>query len=139
MLMISLTNNPRACNALHQGAIARLRSKRYLPTNRDKSMIASLPSDFPIAYWCCLLEQCDLSVDIVCPFRQNPKLSAWAAMEGDFHFGLTPIAPPGSAMLMQLKPDARKTFGLNAKKSLVHRALPQPLSCVSRHVTIDKG
>ena len=41
-----------------------------------KSMIASLPPDFPIAYWCRLLEQCDLSVNIVRPFCQNPKLSA---------------------------------------------------------------
>ena len=38
-------------------------------------------------------------------------------MEGNVDFDLTPIAPPGLAMLMQVKPDARKTFGLNAKKA----------------------
>jgi hypothetical protein len=82
-----------------------------------KSMTASLPSSFPISYWCRLLEQCDLSVNTVCPRRLNPKLSAWTAMEGEFHFESTPLAPPGSQMLMQVKPGNRHTFGLNAKKA----------------------
>ena len=59
-----------------------------------KSTIASLPPGFPFANWCRLLEQVKLSVNIVRPFRQNPKLSAWAGMEGEYHFGATPIAPP---------------------------------------------
>ena len=36
-------------------------------------------------------------------------------MEGEFHFDATPIAPPGSRMLMHDKPGKRKTFGMNAK------------------------
>ena len=35
-------------------------------------------------------------------------------MEGEFHFDATPIAPPGSKMLMHDKPGKRKTFGMNA-------------------------
>ena len=65
-----------------------------------KSTTASLPPDFPISYCCRLMEQCDLTVNIVRPYRMNPKLSAWAACEGEFFFDSTPIAPPGSAMLM---------------------------------------
>ena len=38
-------------------------------------------------------------------------------MEGEFHFDSTPIAPPGLQMLMQVKPENRRTFGLNAKKA----------------------
>ena len=82
-----------------------------------KSVIASLPKNFPIAYWCHLLPQTDLSVNIVRPNRQNPLLSAWAAMEGEFHFDATPIAPPGSEMLMHQKPARRNIFGLNVKKA----------------------
>ena len=59
-----------------------------------KSMMASLPAAFPIAYWCRLLEQCDLAANSVRPHHQNPRLSAWAAMEGEFFFEATPIAPP---------------------------------------------
>ena len=82
-----------------------------------KSITASLPKAFPIAYWCRLLEQCDLAVNIVRPHRQNPRLSAWAAMEGEYFFEATPIAPPGSAMLMQVKPGERPSWGHNAKKA----------------------
>ena len=38
-------------------------------------------------------------------------------MEVGFHFDSTPIAPPGSYMQMQVKPESRHTFGLNANKS----------------------
>ena len=82
-----------------------------------KSTTASLPPEFPIAYWCRLIPQIDLSVNIVRACRQNPKLSAWAATEGDFHFDSTPIAPPGTAMLMYERPENRSSFGHNAKKA----------------------
>ena len=38
-------------------------------------------------------------------------------MEGELHFDATPIAPPGSEMLMHQKPARRSSFGLNAKKA----------------------
>ena len=81
-----------------------------------KSTIASLPPHFPLSYWCRLLPQVDLSVNIVRPSRQNPLLSAWATMEGEYHFDATPIAPPGSQMLMHEKPGKRRSFGFNAKR-----------------------
>ena len=36
---------------------------------------------------------------------------------GDFHFDSTPIAPPGTTMLMHVKPENRSSFGFNAKKT----------------------
>ena len=75
------------------------------------------PPTFPIAYWCRLLPQIDFSVNIVRRFRQNPLLSEWAAMEWEFHFNATLIAPPGSEMLMHKNPNQRKIFGFNAKKA----------------------
>ena len=74
-----------------------------------KSTLASLPSSFSITYWCRLIPQVDLGVNLMRPCRTNPRLSAWAAMEGDYHFDATPIAPPGSEMLMHQKPSRRKS------------------------------
>ena len=82
-----------------------------------KSTTASLPPEFPIAYWCRLIPQIDLSVNIVCACRQNPKLSAWAATEGEFPFNSTPIAPSGTAMLVYERPENRPSFGHIAKKT----------------------
>jgi len=82
-----------------------------------KSILASLPPKFLIAYWCRLTPQIDFCVNIVRKCRQNPLLTAWAAMEGEFHFDATPIAPPGSEMLMHEKLNRRRTWGFNAKKA----------------------
>ena len=49
--------------------------------------------------------------------RQTPRLSAWAETEGEFHFDETPIAPPGTAMLMYERSENRKSFGHNARKA----------------------
>ena len=80
-----------------------------------KSVTASLPNKFPIGYWCRLCEQVDISVNIVRACRRNPLLSAWAACEGDFHFDSTPIAPPGTEMLMHDK--NKKSWAHNAIKA----------------------
>ena len=82
-----------------------------------KSTIASLLPTFPIALWCKLLPQIDLSVNIFRKYRQNLLLSAWAAMGGKYHFDSTPIAPAGSEMLMHENPGRRRTFEYNAKKA----------------------
>ena len=64
-----------------------------------------MPSTFPISYWCHLLGQIDLAVNIVRPCRQNPKL------------GSTPTAPPLTEMLMYVRPENRRSFGHNANKA----------------------
>ena len=79
--------------------------------------MSSLPPTFPITYWCRLLPQTYFSVNIAIKCRQNPLLSAWAAMEGEFHFYTTPIAPPGSEILIHENPNRRKKFGFNEKKA----------------------
>ena len=82
-----------------------------------ESVTASLPNKFPIGYWCCLINQVNLSVNIVRSCRRNPKLSAWVVCEGKFHFSSTPIAPPGTVMLMHKKTASRRSWGLSSKKN----------------------
>ena len=82
-----------------------------------KSTVAPIPPTFPITYWCRLIPQVDFSIKFVKKCRQNPLLPTWDAMEGEYHFDATPVAPPGSEMLMHEKPIRRKKFGLNEKKA----------------------
>ena len=82
-----------------------------------KSILANLPSTFPLGYWCRLIPHIDISVNIMRPCRQNPLLSAWAALEGEFHFDATPLAPPGTEMLIHKRASCRASWGFNAKKS----------------------
>ena len=80
-----------------------------------KSVIATVPKKFPLGLWCRLVEQTNLAVNIVRPCRQNPLLSAWTALEGEYHFHATPIAPPGSQMLMYQNPSKRPSWRANAE------------------------
>ena len=49
--------------------------------------------------------------------QTKPSPISMEIFGGEFHFDATPIAPPGSEMLMHEKPNRRRTFGFNAKKA----------------------
>jgi hypothetical protein len=71
--------------------------------NHFAAGIASLPKSSPIANWCCLANQCDYTINMLCPCCQNPLLSAFEAMEGSYLFDTTTMAPPGTKVLVHLK------------------------------------
>jgi hypothetical protein len=61
--------------------------------NHFTAGITSLPKTFPIANWCCLTNQCDYTINMLCACHQNSLLSVFEAMEGLFSFDATPMAP----------------------------------------------
>eukprot|EP00978_Attheya_sp_CCMP212_P039740 scaffold209632_cov37-Attheya_sp.AAC.1 len=46
--------------------------------------------------------------------RINPKLSAYAQVHGAFDFNRTPLAPPGTRVLVHEKPDVRASWAAHA-------------------------
>jgi hypothetical protein len=60
--------------------------------------------------WDRLLPQAVLSLNLLRGLRLNPKLSAWAQLNGNFDFNCTPIAPPGIRVIVHEKPDARTSW-----------------------------
>ena len=79
--------------------------------------LASLPPNFPIALWCHLVEQANITLNILGPCRQNPALSAQAAMNGCFNFDATPMAPSGTKSMAHIKPQRRESWGYHAEKA----------------------
>lgn len=79
--------------------------------------LASLPPAFPIALWCHLVEQANITLNLLRPCRQNPALSAQAAMNGCFVFDATPMAPPGTKALAHVKPKTRVSWGYHAENA----------------------
>ena len=79
--------------------------------------IAGLPKSFPIANWCRLTTQCDTTLNMLHPCRQNPLLSAHEALEGSFSFDATPMAPLGTEVLIHMKPNRRSTWGYHTSKA----------------------
>ena len=72
--------------------------------------LASTDPNFPLSNWCRLLPQTELTFNLLRAPRLNPKLSAYAQLEGTFDFTCTPLAPPGTRDIIHEKPTNRQTW-----------------------------
>jgi hypothetical protein len=102
----------------HQTAIHSARHALHKPSqtrDTDHGRTTSLHTSYPIVNWCQLTEQCNLTLNMMRPCRQNPALSAFEAMEGLYSFDATPMAPPGTkVLLVHHKPSRCRTWGYHA-------------------------
>ena len=62
--------------------------------------ITSCDPDFPLHLWDCLLSQATLTLNLLRPSRINPRLSVEAQLNGALDFNRTPLAPPGTKVLI---------------------------------------
>ena len=72
--------------------------------------LASVSKNFPIHIWCRLLPHCLLTLNLLRTSRINPKLSAYAQLHGAFDFNRTPLAPPGTKIIIHDKPAIRGSW-----------------------------
>ena len=63
--------------------------------NHFIAMLCSADRDFPLHLWCLLLQQAFITLNLLRGSRINPKLSAYAQVNGHFDYNRTPIGPPG--------------------------------------------
>jgi hypothetical protein len=78
--------------------------------NHLLSFLATCDPEFPVSKWDRLLFQAELTLNLLRSSRVNPKLSAYAYLHGNFDFNKTPLAPPGTKVLVHLKPDQRPSW-----------------------------
>jgi hypothetical protein len=50
---------------------------------------------FPLKLWDKLLPQATITLNLLRKSRINPRMSAYAQLNGHFDFNRTPLAPPG--------------------------------------------
>jgi hypothetical protein len=74
------------------------------------SGLATTDKMFPAKLWVHLLEQAQITLNLLRRSRLHPQLSAHAALFGQFDFNKTPMAPPGTRVLVHEKPDKRGTW-----------------------------
>ena len=90
-------------------------TERTIQTFKNHFMagLASTDPNFPLSNWCRLLHQAELTLNLLRPSRLNPKLSAYSQLEGAFDFNGTPLAPPGTRVIVHEKPTQRRTWALH--------------------------
>lgn len=72
--------------------------------------LATCDPEFPLRAWDLLLPQAQLTLNLLRTSRINPALSAHQILFGNYNFNATPIAPPGTKVLVHEKPDQRASF-----------------------------
>ena len=71
--------------------------------------LATVHPSFPLYLWCRLLPLATTTLNLLHPSRINPKLSAYELIHGTFDYNKTPLAPPGSKVLVYDAPAKRGT------------------------------
>ena len=69
--------------------------------------IFSADPDFPMQNWDCLVEQAEITLNLLRPSRLNPKILSYAHLNGTFEYNRTTIPPPGTRNLVRDKPHNR--------------------------------
>jgi hypothetical protein len=72
--------------------------------------LASVDSNFPLHLWWRLIPQVTMTLNLLRQSRINPKLSAYAQLEGNFDYNKTPLAPLGIKVVIHEKCGARRTW-----------------------------
>jgi hypothetical protein len=64
-----------------------------------------------------MVNQAEMTLNILRPCRLNPKMSAYTAINGTFNFDATPLAPLGTHVTFHEKANQRATWALNGTKA----------------------
>ena len=72
--------------------------------------LASVNTNLPVHIWCRLLPHCLLNLNLLRPSRINPKISAYAQLHDAFDFNCTPLAPPGTKIIIHNKSAIRGSW-----------------------------
>ena len=75
------------------------------------AMLCGCDPAFPLHLWCRLLPQAEITLNLLRTSRINPNLSAYAQLHGQFDYNRTPIAPPGTRVIVHENAAQRGTYG----------------------------
>ena len=78
--------------------------------NHFISGLCSVDRNFPLHLWCRLLDQAELTLNMLRTSRINPNLSAHEQIHGTHDFNATPLAPPGTRCIDHEKSSQRGTW-----------------------------
>ena len=99
--------------------------------NHFKSGLALLDSIFALGQWGRLLEQAQMTLNILRSARANPNISAYTYLFGEFNFNATPLAPPGTRVVSYMNPAVRVTLQPKGEDTWYEGPLMEYYRCVN--------
>ena len=107
---------------------------KNVPCRRKKGHfkvgLSTVDPNFPIREWDRLINQAEITLNLLRISRANPKLSAYAYLFGQFDYNKTPIIPPGTQVLVHDKADKRSTLALNGEQGWTIGTSPEYYCCL---------
>ena len=76
--------------------------------------LCTVDPTFPLQLWCYLLEQAEITLNLLRTSRDDPTKSAYETLNKSFDWNRTPLAPPGTKSLIYEAPNRRTSWGAHA-------------------------
>ena len=96
--------------------------------------LATCDPAFPVQEWDRLLPQAELTLNLLRTSRINPSLSAWAYINGIHDFNKSPLAPPGTKVVLHKKPSIRASWAYHGKEGWYIGPSPNHYRCLKIYV-----
>lgn len=95
-----------------------LPGERHIQTfkNHFIACLATADPSFPLVDWDLLLDHAQVTLNLLRNSNINPRLSAYAQMEGVFDYNKTPVGPVGCRALIYETPEQRPTFAFHGEE-----------------------
>ena len=84
-------------------------AERAISTLKDYFIagLSSTHKDLPLHLWCQIIPRTILTLNLLRESCMKPKLSEYAQLNGDFNYDATPLAVPGTQVIINEKPTVR--------------------------------
>eukprot|EP00804_Cyclotella_cryptica_P024369 CCRYP_020067-RA/>CCRYP_020067-RA protein AED:0.42 eAED:0.30 QI:0/0/0/1/0/0/2/0/521 len=101
--------------------------------------LGTLDPNCPIQLWCQFIEQGQDTLNMLRTSRVNPKLSAYAILDGQFEYDRTPLAPVGTKALVFLDPNKRTSWQSHAVDAWYVGPAKKHYRCYKFYIAETKG
>ena len=101
--------------------------------------LSSTHKDFPLHLWCWIIPHASLTLKLPRQSRMNPKLSMYAQLHEELNNNTTPLAPPGTQVIINEKPTARGTWASHGVKGLYLGPSMNHYRCHHVYITKKRG
>ena len=102
--------------------------------NHFLSGLATCHPQFPVREWDRLIPQANITLNLLRSSRINPRLSAYAFIFGIFNFNATPLAPPGTKVIIHKKTKQRGSWAYHGVPGWYIGPSMEHYRCVKCHV-----
>ena len=107
--------------------------------NHFISGLCSVDRNFPLHLWCRLLNQAEITLNMLRTSRINPNLSAHEQIHGTHDFNATPLAPPGTRCIAHEKSSQRGTWAPHGQPGWYVGAAPEHYRCYQIYIPKTQG